>query len=108
MCEHPVGRLRELSCVAECVLVFVFLQRYRVKLAVELAGGRAASLCSSCGTPALLEKHLNRFALWAAAKPVIFKGKPELAAAAQTVLSAWCSVQQHRPCFIAAHSEDSE
>lgn len=88
MREHPVGRLRELSCVVECILVFVFMQGYRVKLAVELAGGRAAALCSRCGTPTLLEMYLYRFALWAASKAVVFKGKPRLAAAAQAILPA--------------------
>ena len=59
-CEHPVGRFSELAFIVQCGLVFVFIQMYRIKLALELRFEVEQQLSGAeVGLPPLLEKCLN-------------------------------------------------
>lgn len=75
-CEHPVGRFSELAFIGQCVLVFVFMQIYRIKLAVELRFQVEQQLSGAeAGLPSFLEKCLNWFALWTITKNHYFYRK---------------------------------
>lgn len=58
--EHPVGRFSELAFIEQCVLVFGFIQMYRIELAVELRFEVEQELSGAeVGLPSLLEKRLD-------------------------------------------------